>query len=84
MAQELQMTVIRVPGARPQLGMWLEDYIHKLDCGMILGAMLEPRTTVTLVKDTMETVASNDDLLKKAMMEYLSEPTLRTPQSMEE
>eukprot|EP00975_Prorocentrum_lima_P064799 12899702-Prorocentrum_lima.AAC.1 len=50
---------------------------------MILGAMLEPRTILTMVKDTMETVASRYALLKIVMMEDLSEPSLRKPQTME-
>eukprot|EP00975_Prorocentrum_lima_P001830 396566-Prorocentrum_lima.AAC.1 len=32
----------------------------------------------------METVASEDDLLKKAMLEDLSQPSLRNPQEMED
>eukprot|EP00975_Prorocentrum_lima_P036392 7656453-Prorocentrum_lima.AAC.1 len=55
MAKEPQMTASRVPTTLAHLGIGLEDYIHKLDCGMILGAMLEPRTVLTVVKDTMET-----------------------------
>eukprot|EP00975_Prorocentrum_lima_P006270 1350862-Prorocentrum_lima.AAC.1 len=58
MARELQMPVSRVPATLPQLGTWFVYYIHKLECGIILGAMLEPRTVLTVVKDTMETVAS--------------------------
>eukprot|EP00975_Prorocentrum_lima_P003862 844972-Prorocentrum_lima.AAC.1 len=46
MARELQMSVSRVPATLPQLGTWLEDYIHTLDLGTILGAMLEPRTVL--------------------------------------
>eukprot|EP00975_Prorocentrum_lima_P045273 9481010-Prorocentrum_lima.AAC.1 len=46
LAQELQMSVTRVPRTLSQLGMWLEDYMNKLDHGMILGAMLEPRTVL--------------------------------------
>eukprot|EP00975_Prorocentrum_lima_P043875 9202157-Prorocentrum_lima.AAC.1 len=66
------MRVSRVPGTLAQRGTWLENYIHKLDHGMILGAMLEPRTILTMVKDTVETIASKDDRLKKLMMEELS------------
>eukprot|EP00975_Prorocentrum_lima_P035570 7477321-Prorocentrum_lima.AAC.1 len=35
-----------------------------------------PRTVLTVVKDTRETAASRDDILKKVMMEELSEPCL--------
>eukprot|EP00975_Prorocentrum_lima_P006489 1394635-Prorocentrum_lima.AAC.1 len=45
---------------------------------MILGAMLEAGTVLTVV-----TVASTYDLLKEAMMEHLSLPSLRDPQKME-
>eukprot|EP00975_Prorocentrum_lima_P052494 11003892-Prorocentrum_lima.AAC.1 len=31
--KELLMTASKVPGALAQLGIWLEDYIHKLDHG---------------------------------------------------
>eukprot|EP00975_Prorocentrum_lima_P042416 8912807-Prorocentrum_lima.AAC.1 len=63
MAKKLQMTVGKVPRTLPPLGTWLEDYLHKQDHGMILGVMLEPRTVITMVKDTMETIAYNDDIL---------------------
>eukprot|EP00975_Prorocentrum_lima_P067549 12915511-Prorocentrum_lima.AAC.1 len=46
MARELQMSVSRVPATLPHLGTWLEDYMHELDFGLILGAMLEPRTVL--------------------------------------
>eukprot|EP00975_Prorocentrum_lima_P023780 5005547-Prorocentrum_lima.AAC.1 len=62
MAKELQMSVSRIPETLPHVGTWLEDYRHKLDFGMILGARLDPRTVLTVVRDTMETVASRDDL----------------------
>eukprot|EP00975_Prorocentrum_lima_P058023 12171801-Prorocentrum_lima.AAC.1 len=58
MANEIQMSVSRVPATLPQLGAWLEDCIRKLDLGMILGAMLESRKDLIVVKDTMERVAS--------------------------
>eukprot|EP00975_Prorocentrum_lima_P055334 11605762-Prorocentrum_lima.AAC.1 len=32
----------------------------------------------------MDTVASGDDLPKKAMLEYLAQPPLRNPQNMED
>eukprot|EP00975_Prorocentrum_lima_P060300 12646024-Prorocentrum_lima.AAC.1 len=48
MARELQMTVSRVPETLPQVGTRLEDYIHKLELGLILGALLEPRTVLTV------------------------------------
>eukprot|EP00975_Prorocentrum_lima_P010273 2186844-Prorocentrum_lima.AAC.1 len=41
----------------------------------------EPRTILAMVKDTMETVASRDDILQKVMMEELSYPALRHPQN---
>eukprot|EP00975_Prorocentrum_lima_P051773 10843358-Prorocentrum_lima.AAC.1 len=56
------MSVSRVPATLSQLGAWLDDHIHKLDVGMILGTLLEPRAVLTVVKNTMETVASRDDL----------------------
>eukprot|EP00975_Prorocentrum_lima_P030848 6473658-Prorocentrum_lima.AAC.1 len=65
------------------MGHWLDDYIHKLDFGVILGALLEPRTVLTVLRGTMEPVASKDELLRKAMREDLSLPQLRNPQSME-
>eukprot|EP00975_Prorocentrum_lima_P032407 6804357-Prorocentrum_lima.AAC.1 len=34
------MSVSRCPATLSQLGTWLEDYIHKLDFGMIFGASL--------------------------------------------
>eukprot|EP00975_Prorocentrum_lima_P004565 989049-Prorocentrum_lima.AAC.1 len=46
--------------------------------------MLEPRTVLTVVEDTMETGAYNDDLQTKVMMEELSAPALRNPQHMED
>eukprot|EP00975_Prorocentrum_lima_P051395 10765445-Prorocentrum_lima.AAC.1 len=36
---------------------------------MTLGAMLEPRAVLTVVKDTMETVASKGDLPNMAMLD---------------
>eukprot|EP00975_Prorocentrum_lima_P057491 12058398-Prorocentrum_lima.AAC.1 len=51
---------------------------------MILGALLQPRTALTVVRDTMETVASRDDILKKVMMEDLAQPSLRNPLNMED
>eukprot|EP00975_Prorocentrum_lima_P031194 6548899-Prorocentrum_lima.AAC.1 len=54
-AQELQRPASRLPAARAQLANWLDDYIHKLDHGMKLGALQEPRTILIAVRDTMET-----------------------------
>eukprot|EP00975_Prorocentrum_lima_P063601 12892468-Prorocentrum_lima.AAC.1 len=50
---------------------------------MTLCAMLEPRTVLRVVKDTMKTVASDYDILKKTMIDELSEPALRIPQKIE-
>eukprot|EP00975_Prorocentrum_lima_P017251 3648781-Prorocentrum_lima.AAC.1 len=44
---------------------------------MKLGALVEPRTILTVVKDTMKAVCSRDGLLEKAMVDELSEPVLR-------
>eukprot|EP00975_Prorocentrum_lima_P010315 2194175-Prorocentrum_lima.AAC.1 len=55
MAKELHMSVSRVPATLSHLPTCLEDYIHKLDFRMILGAMLEPRTVLTVARDSMET-----------------------------
>eukprot|EP00975_Prorocentrum_lima_P065366 12903057-Prorocentrum_lima.AAC.1 len=49
---------------------------------MTLGALLESRTILTVVRDTMEAVVSKDDLLKKTMIDELSEPALRSPQNL--
>eukprot|EP00975_Prorocentrum_lima_P062365 12885265-Prorocentrum_lima.AAC.1 len=49
---------------------------------MKLGALLEPRTVLTMVKDTMDTVVSRDDILGKTMIDELSEPALRIPQNI--
>eukprot|EP00975_Prorocentrum_lima_P065845 12905858-Prorocentrum_lima.AAC.1 len=67
MAQELQKPVSRVPAILAPLAISLEDYIHKLDDGMKHGALLEPRSILTVVQDTMDTVVSKDDILKKTM-----------------
>eukprot|EP00975_Prorocentrum_lima_P018665 3931314-Prorocentrum_lima.AAC.1 len=40
MAKELQTSVSRVPATLSHLETWLNDYIHELDSGMIVGAML--------------------------------------------
>eukprot|EP00975_Prorocentrum_lima_P005530 1200392-Prorocentrum_lima.AAC.1 len=48
MAKELHMSVNRVPSTLDQLGTWLEDYIHTPYHGMIVGAMLEQRTVLTV------------------------------------
>eukprot|EP00975_Prorocentrum_lima_P015501 3284465-Prorocentrum_lima.AAC.1 len=53
-------------------------------CCMLLGAMLQPRTVLPVVKDTMETAASAYDLQKKTMIDELSEPALRNPQHIED
>eukprot|EP00975_Prorocentrum_lima_P035165 7389851-Prorocentrum_lima.AAC.1 len=49
---------------------------------MELGALLEPRTIITVVKDTMEAVVSRDDLLNKTIIGEMSEPALRNPQNI--
>eukprot|EP00975_Prorocentrum_lima_P070993 12935164-Prorocentrum_lima.AAC.1 len=54
MSRELQTPLSSVPPTLSQLGNWLEDYIHKLDFGIIIGALLKPRTVRTVLKDTME------------------------------
>eukprot|EP00975_Prorocentrum_lima_P065170 12901879-Prorocentrum_lima.AAC.1 len=64
-----QTPLNRVPATLSQMGNWLENDMHKLDFGIILGALLEPRTELTVLKDTMEPVASKDELLRKAMWE---------------
>eukprot|EP00975_Prorocentrum_lima_P052575 11018565-Prorocentrum_lima.AAC.1 len=72
MAQELQMTASKVPGTLAQVAMWLEGYIHKLDHGMQLCALQEPRTILAVVKETMEAVVSRDGLLTKTMIDELA------------
>eukprot|EP00975_Prorocentrum_lima_P033501 7025967-Prorocentrum_lima.AAC.1 len=56
MAHELQKPAGKVPTTLAQLVAWLDDYKHKLDYGMKLGALLEPRTILTVVRDTMEAI----------------------------
>eukprot|EP00975_Prorocentrum_lima_P063793 12893677-Prorocentrum_lima.AAC.1 len=65
MAREFQTPWNRVPATLSQMGNWLEDYMHKLDFGIILGALLEPRTVLTVLRDTMEPTESKDELLRK-------------------
>eukprot|EP00975_Prorocentrum_lima_P012151 2578652-Prorocentrum_lima.AAC.1 len=52
-ARELQTQVSRVPTSRAHFASLLEYYIHKLDYGMKLGALMEPRTIIIGVMDTM-------------------------------
>eukprot|EP00975_Prorocentrum_lima_P038473 8086102-Prorocentrum_lima.AAC.1 len=46
---------------------------------MKLGALLEPRTVLIVVKDAMEAVVSRDDVLKKTMIDEVSESASRHP-----
>eukprot|EP00975_Prorocentrum_lima_P062122 12883930-Prorocentrum_lima.AAC.1 len=50
---------------------------------MMPDAKLEPRTVLTVLKDSLEQVTSKDELLKKAMWDELSQPPWRNPQGME-
>eukprot|EP00975_Prorocentrum_lima_P015789 3350229-Prorocentrum_lima.AAC.1 len=49
---------------------------------MKLGALLEQGTILTVVKDTMEAGVSKHDLLKRTMIDELSEPALRDPHNL--
>eukprot|EP00975_Prorocentrum_lima_P065311 12902740-Prorocentrum_lima.AAC.1 len=62
----------------------MEAYVHKLEFGMRLGSLMEPRAILTVVRDTVETVASKEDLLNKILMDELSEPVLRNPRNRED
>eukprot|EP00975_Prorocentrum_lima_P030137 6322079-Prorocentrum_lima.AAC.1 len=62
---------------------WWEDYIQRLDFGIIVDAKLEPRTVHTVLKDVVDPVASKDEFLRKAMLNELSQPRLRNPQGLE-
>eukprot|EP00975_Prorocentrum_lima_P029356 6164408-Prorocentrum_lima.AAC.1 len=71
-AQELQRQVTRVPTTLVGLAHWLEDCSHKLELGMRLGSLMEPRAILIVVRDTMDTVVSSDDLLKETLLDELS------------
>eukprot|EP00975_Prorocentrum_lima_P062497 12885929-Prorocentrum_lima.AAC.1 len=51
---------------------------------MRLGSLMERRAILTVVKDAMYALVSKDELLKKALMDDLSEPILRTPMILED
>eukprot|EP00975_Prorocentrum_lima_P064541 12898183-Prorocentrum_lima.AAC.1 len=53
-AQELQRQVTRAPTTLARLANGLEEYAHKLELGMRLGALTEPRAILTVVRDTMD------------------------------
>eukprot|EP00975_Prorocentrum_lima_P064622 12898650-Prorocentrum_lima.AAC.1 len=65
MAQELQRQVGRVPTTLAGLANWLGEYIHNLELGTRIGALMEPRSLPTVVRDTMETVVSKDDFSRR-------------------
>eukprot|EP00975_Prorocentrum_lima_P069555 12927014-Prorocentrum_lima.AAC.1 len=43
---------------------------------------MEPGTILTAVRDTTEMVVFRDDILKKTLMDELSQPALRNPQNL--
>eukprot|EP00975_Prorocentrum_lima_P040092 8421317-Prorocentrum_lima.AAC.1 len=47
-ARELQAMMAKGPATMVGLASWLEDYATKLELGMRVGCLMEPRTILTV------------------------------------
>eukprot|EP00975_Prorocentrum_lima_P005371 1161229-Prorocentrum_lima.AAC.1 len=63
-ARDLQARAIQVPATMLCQANWLEYYASKLELGIPSGGLMEPRTILTVVNDTLDTVISKDGLPK--------------------
>eukprot|EP00975_Prorocentrum_lima_P016469 3490948-Prorocentrum_lima.AAC.1 len=65
LAQERQALSTSVPSSMNGLAHWLDDYATKLALGMSMHCLIEPKTILIMVNDTIEKVVTSNSILKQ-------------------